>query len=367
MNGAAGGRAGEAKFTFSERGRGRIQRLDVTVSEAFLGSDGDGLPDWFEDQFAALGFDKNNPLDAAADFNGNGLSNLAEYTQGSDPAALAETYAAWAARRGLTGATALRTADPDADGTDNFAEFAVDCDPLLADREVLLARARGSIQRVGLADRLTITLQKPATPRVALAYRVEVSSNGVKWAGLEKKDLVTVYDDRSGLQRRDALRSTKVARRLMRLAAVSTDSAQPAASTVAVWGALNVPIRTRGQTLVGVPFGAAPAVSGEIDSASGATITDDAAAWTVGQWTTAPHAVQVLSGAGAGRIFPILANATQTLTLDATATEQALLATGASYEILPLRTLDTLFRAGAAVFLDRASSGESTWTQPLPF
>gem|GEM_PF-4151388 len=102
MNGAAGGRAGEAKFTFSERGRGRIQRLDVTVSEAFLGSDGDGLPDWFEDQFAALGFDKNNPLDAAADFNGNGLSNLAEYTQGSDPAALAETYAAWAARRGLT-------------------------------------------------------------------------------------------------------------------------------------------------------------------------------------------------------------------------------------------------------------------------
>ena len=45
-------------------------------------SDGDGMPNWWEDQF---NLDKGNPADAARDTDGDGASNLAEFLAGTEP------------------------------------------------------------------------------------------------------------------------------------------------------------------------------------------------------------------------------------------------------------------------------------------
>jgi hypothetical protein len=47
-----------------------------------LDSDGDGLPDWWEDQY---GFDKYSDLDAEEDADGDGMNNRQEFLAGTDP------------------------------------------------------------------------------------------------------------------------------------------------------------------------------------------------------------------------------------------------------------------------------------------
>lgn len=52
------------------------------VATGSLDSDGDGMPDGWEDLH---GFNKTSPADAALDFDGDGLSNLEEYLAGTHP------------------------------------------------------------------------------------------------------------------------------------------------------------------------------------------------------------------------------------------------------------------------------------------
>jgi arylsulfatase A len=66
---------------------GRLDQYRTTLTSAifapFPDNDLDGMPNWFENRHAGLG--RENPSDAALDFDGDGLSNLDEYRNGTDP------------------------------------------------------------------------------------------------------------------------------------------------------------------------------------------------------------------------------------------------------------------------------------------
>ncbi|MCF7847286.1 MAG: type I secretion C-terminal target domain-containing protein [Kiritimatiellales bacterium] len=71
-----------ATFAAGQATRAATYRLDLEIALAPLDSDGDGIPDWWEDEY---GFDLQRVADAADDADGDGLSNLQEYLRGLNP------------------------------------------------------------------------------------------------------------------------------------------------------------------------------------------------------------------------------------------------------------------------------------------
>src|SRR5205085_8603585 len=69
---------GYARFTVHYAGGNTLRVSDLIIVD----SDGDGLPDWWEDRF---GLNKNSSSDAALDSDGDGVSNLNEFLAGTNP------------------------------------------------------------------------------------------------------------------------------------------------------------------------------------------------------------------------------------------------------------------------------------------
>jgi hypothetical protein len=70
-------------FTQSVALTGENVRIEFKIAtSSILDTDGDGMPDWWEDLY---GLDKNNPADANQDADGDGWTNLQEYQNGTNP------------------------------------------------------------------------------------------------------------------------------------------------------------------------------------------------------------------------------------------------------------------------------------------
>lgn len=68
-------------FDVSSLTRGTFRRLDFIYDGALPDSDGDGIPDWWEDKYST----DANAANADVDGDSDGVNNLAEYRAGTDP------------------------------------------------------------------------------------------------------------------------------------------------------------------------------------------------------------------------------------------------------------------------------------------
>lgn len=121
--------------------RGTSIPLNLALSSAdfsTVDTDGDGIPNIFETLYPFL--DANNPLDAALDQDSDGLSNLNEFLNNTNPA-VADTDGdgisdGYEVTHGLDpNSITDATTDPDSDGLSNLKEYQLGTNPNLADTD----------------------------------------------------------------------------------------------------------------------------------------------------------------------------------------------------------------------------------------
>ena len=155
-------------FTARQAARAATYRIDLVLTQPSLDSDGDGLPDWWEDQ---NGTDKWNPNDAPiGDTNNNATENKAEFT--------GRTFAEWRQYFFPGAQSDLQTfgqQDSDGDGVANLLEYAFEMNPTVAEGSSnRLPRARVINGRLGIVFGRRVA----ATD---LDYQVEISGDLMHW------------------------------------------------------------------------------------------------------------------------------------------------------------------------------------------
>jgi sugar lactone lactonase YvrE len=83
---------GYARFTVLYAGQTSLQLTGLVIVD----TDGDGLPDWWEDQFS---LSKTNAADAALDLDGDGAANVHEFLAGTNPTNAASVFRVVAVER----------------------------------------------------------------------------------------------------------------------------------------------------------------------------------------------------------------------------------------------------------------------------
>ena len=101
-----------------------------------LDSDGDGMPDWWEMKH---GLDASDATDASLDPDGDGLSNLEEFLQGTDPHSSDSDGDSmpdwWEVANGTIPFLSDAIEDPDGDGLANIEEFLSGSTPMAIDTD----------------------------------------------------------------------------------------------------------------------------------------------------------------------------------------------------------------------------------------
>lgn len=157
----------------SQKSRATSRRIDLEwkSSDTASDSDGDGLPDWWEDQ---NGLDKWDPADAATAFP--------VVTPTPAGTAQARTFAEWRAATLPEDNRPLEIVagdDPDRDGVANLLEYAFDLNPTAIDPDA--ATALPHLDRGQSPPSLVFRRRSQATD---LRYVIEGSSDLAGWSAL---------------------------------------------------------------------------------------------------------------------------------------------------------------------------------------
>ncbi len=147
---------GYARFMVVYAGANTVQLTGLLIVD----SDGDGIPDWWEDLF---GLNKNSAADAALDSDGDGMSNLAEFRAGTDPRNPASAFRVTSLAP--AGPGAMMIAWQSVAGKNYTVERSVDLQSF--------ATVSGSVPAAGAQTSFTDSAVPPGAPKVF--YRVRLA------------------------------------------------------------------------------------------------------------------------------------------------------------------------------------------------